>query len=318
MKVLLFGPGGAGKTSLMRTTCLGYNFMKVLNLKPTKGVSRENFIFRGIMELSIWDLGGQQLYMDRYFSEKQRELVFSEVMTAVFMVDSAAEEPRLKEIFDKFIKYIFEFSPQVEKVYVLLNKIDLQESKEDEIYELLIDKLTDDMKTRIAFTPVSVKEGSAQHRLIEVLDYKIQQNTLALQRLGKIRHMLDQLKAITLSEYFLFNQPDGLIIASTLGKIELDHRLQFMKLEIGTLESNIYQIFTKIMNLSESRLSPLELSTVIYESDNNYIIVKEVSSGSVLMIVTKNKSSETFKTVIDSLNAEDYKKLREYLNKNEG
>ena len=292
--------------------------MKVLNLKPTKGVSRENFIFRGIMELSIWDLGGQQLYMDKYFSEKQRELVFSEVMTAVFMVDSAAEEPRLKEIFDKFIKYIFEFSPQVEKVYVLLNKIDLQESKEDEIYELLIDKLTDDMKTRIAFTPVSVKEGSAQHRLIEVLDYKIQQNTLALQRLGKIRHMLDQLKAITLSEYFLFNQPDGLIIASTLGKIELDHRLQFMKLEIGTLESNIYQIFTKIMNLSESRLSPLELSTVIYESDNNYIIVKEVSSGSVLMIVTKNKSSETFKTVIDSLNAEDYKKLREYLNKNEG
>ena len=292
--------------------------MKVLNLKPTKGVSRENFIFRGIMELSIWDLGGQQLYMDKYFSEKQRELVFSEVMTAVFMVDSAAEEPRLKEIFDKFIKYIFEFSPQVEKVYVLLNKIDLQESKEDEIYELLIDKLTDDMKTRIAFTPVSVKEGSAQHRLIEVLDYKIQQNTLALQRLGKIRHILDQLKAITLSEYFLFNQPDGLIIASTLGKIELDHRLQFMKLEIGTLESNIYQIFTKIMNLSESRLSPLELSTVIYESDNNYIIVKEVSSGSVLMIVTKNKSSETFKTVIDSLNAEDYKKLREYLNKNEG
>jgi len=291
--------------------------MKVLNLKPTKGVSRENFIFRGIMELSIWDLGGQQRYMDRYFSEKQRELVFSEVMTAVFMLDSAADEPRLKEIFDNFMKYIFEFSPQVEKVFVLLNKIDLQESKEDEIYELLIAKLTDDMKSKIAFTPVSVKEGSAQHRLIEILDYKIQQNTLALQRLGKIRYMLDQLKTITLSEYFLFNQPDGLIIASTLGKIELSHKLQFMKLEIGTLESNIYQIFTKIMNLSDSPLSPLELSTVIYESDNNYIIVKEVSNGSVLMIVTKNKTSETFKAVIDSLNGEEYKKLKEYINKNE-
>ena len=291
--------------------------MKVLNLKPTKGISRENFIFRGIMELSIWDLGGQQLYMDRYFSEKKRELVFSEVMTAVFMVDSAAIEPRLKEIFDNFLKYIFEFSPQVEKVYVLLNKIDLQESTEDEIYELLMDKLSDDMKNKLAFTPVSVKEGSAQHRLIEILDYKIQQNTLALQKLGKIRHMLDQLKVITISEYFLFNQPDGLIIASTLGKIELQHKLQFMKLEIGTLESNIYQIFTKIMNLSDSPLSPLELSTVIYESDNNYIIVKEVSNGSVLMIVTKNKTSETFKTVIDSLNGEEYKKLKEYLNKNE-
>jgi len=290
--------------------------MKVLNLQPTKGVSRENFIFRGIMELSIWDLGGQQLYMDSYFSEKKRELVFSEVMTAVFMVDSAVEEPKLKEIFDNFMKYIFEYSPGVEKAYVLLNKIDLQESKEDEIYELLIKGLTDDLKSKIVFTPVSVKEGSAQHRLIEILDYKIQQNTLALQKLGKIRHMLDQMKLTTLSEYFLFNQPDGLLIASTLGKFE--HKpLQFMKFEIGTLDSNIYQIFTKIMNLSNSAISPLELSIVTYETDNNYILVREVSNGSVLMIVTKNKNEETFNTVINSLNREDFKNLKNFLNKNE-
>ena len=290
--------------------------MKVLNLKPTKGVSRENFIFRGIMELSIWDLGGQQLYMDRYFSEKQRELVFSEVMTAVFMVDSVADEPRLKEIFDNFLNYIFEFSPQVEKAYVLLNKIDLQESKEDEIYELLIKDLTDDLKSKVAFTPVSVKEGSAQHRLIEILDYKIQQNTLALQRLGKIRHMLDQMKVTTLSEYFLFNQPDGLLIASTLGKFE--HKpLQFLRFEIGSLDSNIYQIYTKIINLSNSAISPLELSTVIYESDNNYIFVREVSNGSVLMIFTKSKSEETFNTIINSINSEHFKNLKNFLNKND-
>ena len=290
--------------------------MKVLNLKPTKGVSRENFIFRGIMELSIWDLGGQQLYMDRYFSEKQRELVFSEVMTAVFMVDSVADEPKLREIFDNFMKYIFEFSPGVETVYVLLNKIDLQESKEDDIYELLIKDLTDDLKSKVAFTPVSVKEGSAQHRLIEILDFKIQQNTLALQRLGKIRHLIDQMKLATVSEYFLFNQPDGLLIASTLGKFE--HKpLQFLRFEIGSLDSNIYQIYTKIMNLSNSTISPLELSSVIYESDNNYILVKEISNGSVLMIVTKSKSEETFNTVINSLNSEDFKNLKKFLNKND-
>jgi len=290
--------------------------MKVLNLKPTKGVSRENFIFRGIMELSIWDLGGQQLYMDSYFSEKKRELVFSEVMTAVFMVDSATEEPKLKEIFDNFMKYIFEFSPGVEIVYVLLNKIDLQESKEDDIYDYLIKDLTDDLKSKVVFTPVSVKEGSAQHRLIEILDFKIQQNTLALQKLGKIRHMLDKMKLITLSEYFLFNQPDGLLIASTFGKFE--HKpLQFLKFEIGSLDSNIYQIYTKIMNISDSAISPLELSTVIYESDNNYILVREVSNGSVLMIVTKNKNEETFDTVIKSLNAEDFKNLKKFLNNNE-
>ncbi|MFW9938206.1 MAG: ADP-ribosylation factor-like protein [Promethearchaeota archaeon] len=313
MKILLFGPQNAGKTSLMRTTCLGYNFMKVLNLKPTKGISRENFIFRGIMELNVWDAGGQERYMEQYFSEERRELIFSEVTTAIFMVDSTVIEERVKEIFEKFLKYIFEFSPKMEKVYVLLNKIDLQDSREDELYEILIKGLSEDIKERIVFTPVSVKEGSAQHRLIEILDYEIQQNTLALQKLGKIRHLLDQLKVNTLSEYLLFNQPDGLLIASTLGKVEIKP-LQFMKFEIGTLDSNVYQIFTKVMDLLNSSVSPLELSTVIYESDNNYILVKEVSNGSVLMAVTKNKKNEIFNSVLDVLNGKDFENLKQFLN----
>ena len=291
--------------------------MKVLNLKPTKGVSRENFIFRGIMELSIWDLGGQELYMERYFSEKKRELVFSDVTAAVFMVDSAAEEPKLKDTFGKFLKYLFEFSPEVGKVYVLLNKIDLQESKEDDIYKLLIKDLTDDLKSKIAFTPVSVKEGSAQHRMIEILDYEIQKNTLSLQRLGKIRHLLDELKINTLSEYLLFNQPDGLLITSTFGKFE-SKPLQFMKFEIGTLDSNIYNIYQQIMELQNiSNLSPLKLSTVVYESEDCWIIVKEVINGAVLMAVTRGKRPEIFSGVLGALNGEIFNNLKIYLRSSE-
>jgi GTPase SAR1 family protein len=289
--------------------------MKVLNLKPTKSISRENFIFRGIMELNVWDAGGQEHYMEKYFSESHRELVFSEVTTAIFMADSAVIEERVKEIFNKFLTYIFEFSPQIDKVYVLLNKIDLQNSQEDKLYELLIEDLSNEFKDKIAFTPVSVKEGSAQHRLIEILDFEIQQNTLALQQLGKIRHLLDELKVSTLSEYLLFNQPDGLLIASTLGKFE-SKPLQFMKFEIGTLDSNIYQIYTKIMELLNSDISPLELSTVIYESGESYVLVKEVSNGTVLMAVTKSKNQEAFATVIKTLNGKEFDILKQYLETN--
>ncbi len=318
MKVLLFGPGGAGKTSLMRTTCLGYNFMKVANLKPTKGVSRENFIFRGILELNIWDAGGQERYMERYFSEAQRELIFSEVTTAVYMVDSTAIDgedmnSKNKEIFEKFLKYIFEFSPQIDKVYVLLNKIDLPTSREDDIFSLLTEGLIEDLRNKIAFTPVSVKEGSAQHRLIEILDYEIQKSTLSMQRLGKIRNLLDQLKMSTLSEYLLFNQPDGLLIASTFGKFE-SRPLEFMKFEIGTLDSNLYQIYQTIMKaLNIQNTSPLSLSTIVYESDICYVLIKEVSDGAVLMAVTKNKKAEVFGAVMNSLNGDDFENLRKYL-----
>ncbi|MFX1311213.1 MAG: ADP-ribosylation factor-like protein [Promethearchaeota archaeon] len=317
IKVLLFGPAGAGKTSLMRTTCLGYNFMKVLDLKPTKGVSRENFIFRGILELSIWDLGGQERYLERYFSESQRELIFSEVTTAVFMVDSAAVDPEVRDVFDNFLNFLFEFSPKIDQAYVLLNKVDLQESKEDEFYEILTKDLNGKLMEKISFTPVSVKEGSAQHRLIEILDYEIQKNTLSMQRLGKIRHLLDELKVNTLSEYLLFNQPDGLLISSTFGKID-SKPLQFMKFEIGTLDSNIYSIYQQIMELQNvPDLSPLSLSTVVYESENCWILVKEVSNGAVLMAVTRNKESEVFSSVMNALTGETFENLKIYLNSSE-
>ncbi len=317
MKVLLFGPQNAGKTSLMRTTCLGYNFMKVLNLKPTKGVSRENFIFRGILELSIWDLGGQERYIERYFSESQRELIFSEVTAAVFMVDSALVEAGVRDIFDNFLKYLFEFSPEIDQAYVLLNKIDLQESKEDEYYEILSRGLNGEFIDKISFTPVSVKEGSAQHRLIEILDFEIQKNTLSLQRLGKIRHLLDELKINTISEYLLFNQPDGLLITSTFGKFE-SKPLQFMKFEIGTLDSNIYNIYQQIMEFqSITNLSPLKLSTVIYESEDCWILVKEVINGAVLMAVTRSKRPEVFSGVLGALNGEPFNNLKIYLKSSE-
>ena len=313
MKILLFGPAGAGKTSLMRTTCLGYNFMKVLNLKPTKGVSRENFIFRGIMELNVWDLGGQERYIERYFSESQRELIFSEATTAVFMVDSAAIDPEVRDIFDKFLEFTLEFSPKIDMIYILLNKIDLEDSKEDYFYEILTKNMNNGLMSKLSFTPVSVKEGSAQHRLIEILDYEIQKNTLSMQRLGKIRHLLDELKINTLSEYLLFNQPDGLLISSTFGKFE-SKPLKFMKFEIGTLDSNIYSIYQQIMEFQNvSNLSPLSLSTIVYESDNCWILVKEVSNGAVLMAVTRNKQPEVFSSVLNALTGDAFKSLTLYL-----
>jgi GTPase SAR1 family protein len=286
--------------------------MKVINLKPTKGVSRENFIFRGIMELNVWDAGGQERYMERYFSESQRELIFSEVTTAVFMVDSTVTEEKVKEVFDKFLTYIFEYSPQIDKVYVLLNKIDLQNSKEDEVFDLLVKEVEGSTRDRLAFTPVSVKEGSAQHRLIEILDYEIQKNTLSLQRLGKIRHLLDQLKIATLSEYLLFNQPDGLLIASTLGKFE-SKPLEFMKFEMSTIESNLYEIYQELTRMSNISASPLSLSTIVYESDTSYVLVKEVTEGSVLMAMTKNKKGDVFTAVLNALSGEDFGNLKKYL-----
>jgi len=291
--------------------------MKVANIKPTKGISRENFIFRGIMELTIWDAGGQERYLERYFSESQRELIFSEVTTSVFMADSTVINQKVKEVFDKFLEYIIQFSPNIDKIYVLLNKTDLENSKEDEVFKFLSENVPENLRDKLAFTPVSVKEGSAQHRLIEILDFEIQKSTLSMQKLGKIRSLLDQLKTSSLSEYLLFNQPDGLLIASTFGKFE-SKPLEFIKFEMGTLDSNLYQIFQRAMEILDVKnISPLALSTIIYESDLCYVLVKEISDGAVLMAISKNKEPKVFSGIISALNSSDFDNLKKFISTSE-
>jgi len=119
-----------GKTSLMRTTCLGYSFVKVANLKPTKGISRENFIFRGLLDLSVWDAGGQERYLEKYFSDSQKPIVFSDVDVAIFMVDAtpASLDVKIRSLFDDFLEALTQYSPELKKIFILINKVDIENS----------------------------------------------------------------------------------------------------------------------------------------------------------------------------------------------
>jgi len=287
--------------------------MKVINLKPTRGISRENFIFRGLLEISVWDMGGQEQYLERYFSEKGKPVIFGDVDVAVFMVDATRNEQFIREVFDKFLEAISQYSPNIEKIYVLLNKIDLEESVEDDIYELLINDLNLEYKKLSNFTPVSVKEGSAQHRLIEILDYEIQQSTWSIQRLARIRSVLDKLKSETQASFLLFNRPDGLLVSSTLGKFDISP-LEYIKFEIGTLDSNLYQIYQKVYQIeNKSSISPLELSLIVYESEENYVLIKDISDKAVLMVITSNKENTVLNSILNTFKSSKFDELEEFI-----
>lgn len=303
MKTLIFGPANVGKTSLMRTTCLGYSFVKVANLKPTKGVSRETFIFRGLLELNVWDAGGQERYLEKYFTES-RVAIFSEIDIAIFMVDAVHIEQHIRDIFDEFIKAIQEFSPNLKRIYILINKTDIEEARPDDVYNLLTKGLDKKIMDMCAFTPVSVKMGSAQHRLIEILDTSLQNSILEMQKLSKMRSLLEKIKQDTKYDVILFNRPDGLIISSTLGKFESEP-LKYVTMEIGSLESNIHSIYSKIMTLAKKNVSPIDLSFLVYESELNYVIVKEIADTAILMLISPEKVMDSILTIMTMLSKKE-------------
>jgi GTPase SAR1 family protein len=297
MKTLLFGPANAGKTSLMRTACLGYAFVKVSDLKPTKGVSRENFIFRGLLELTIWDSGGQKAYLDKYFSD-QKDMIFSEVEIPVFMIDSSVIDPNVKEIFDNFLDLLLEYSPNTEKIYILLNKIDLEESREDEAFTLLTEELDADVLRKCEFTPVSVKTGSAQHRLIEILDTHIQKSLLETNKLNDIQSMLETLKTQTNFDIIIFHLPDGLVISSTFGEFEVEP-LKYMKLELGSLESNIHSVFSEILKMKGGGPASIDLSLLVYESGTQLVLVKDFMENAVMVFFNEIKDYSSIPKILE-------------------
>ncbi len=293
------GKAGVGKTSLMKTTCEGHSFLQTINIPPTKGISRENYLFRGLLEITLWDAGGQQKYLERYFSASQKEIIFSEVDIPVFMVDTS-EDPKDQQLFTQFLENIFKYSPDLDKVFVLLNKTDLEQAKPDIFFEELSSNLKPEFRDRVKFTPVSVKDGTAQYRLIEILDSSLQSSVIELEKMKNIRGVLEEMKSETNSEYFLFNHLDGLITASTVGSISSDP-LNFLSLEIGAMESNIDGIVQKIQKRLGNLEDPIFLSFLLYETENYYVFLQEINDNAIMMVVTNEKSFEIIKKIQETL-----------------
>ena len=291
------GKAGVGKTSLMNTTCQGHSFLQTINIPPTKGISRENYLFRGLLEISLWDAGGQQKYLDRYF---ENPVIFSDVDIPVFMVDTS-EDPKDQQLFTQFLEAIFKYSPELDKVFVLLNKTDLEQAKPDLFYEELNSSLKPEYRDRVKFTPVSVKDGTAQYRLIEILDSSLQSSVIELEKMKNIRDILEEMKSETNSEFFLFNHLDGLITTSTVGSISSDP-LNFLSLEIGAMESNIDSIVQKIQKRLGNLEEPIFLSFLLYETENYYVFLQEINDNAIIMVVTNEKSSGIIQKIQETLN----------------
>lgn len=77
-KVLLMGRQGAGKTSMRSIIFANYLVRDAYRITFTNDVNRSKVRFLGNLVLSLWDCGGQDLFMEQYF-QSQRENIFKNV-----------------------------------------------------------------------------------------------------------------------------------------------------------------------------------------------------------------------------------------------
>ena len=104
-KILFTGLDTAGKTSIILT--LKKEFSKIAVISPTQGAQRRIFDFLDI-EISEWDLGGQESYRISYL--RNPNMYFDNTEIAIFVIDIQNEEripeaiSYLKDVINQFYK----------------------------------------------------------------------------------------------------------------------------------------------------------------------------------------------------------------------
>jgi hypothetical protein len=132
-KILFTGLDTAGKTSII--LALKREFSQIINIEPTKGVSRRVFNLLG-KDVSEWDLGGQEKYRISYLKNPNQYFDGTEVAIYVIDVLNSARIPESLSYFQDVV-YQFEKLKIRPPINVFLHKCDpvLIKNKPNELSE---------------------------------------------------------------------------------------------------------------------------------------------------------------------------------------
>jgi len=135
-KVLLMGRSASGKTSMRSIIFANYIARDTMRLGATIDVEHSHVRFLGNLVLNLWDCGGQEAFMENYFSS-QRDHIFRnvEVLIYVFDIESRETEKDIK-YYRSCLEAIRQNSKDA-KIFCLVHKMDLvPEDQREQIFKL--------------------------------------------------------------------------------------------------------------------------------------------------------------------------------------
>uniref|UniRef100_H2UE88 Ras-related GTP-binding protein n=1 Tax=Takifugu rubripes TaxID=31033 RepID=H2UE88_TAKRU len=134
-KVLLMGKSGSGKTSMRSIIFANYIARDTRRLGATIDVEHSHVRFLGNLVLNLWDCGGQDTFMENYFTS-QRDNIFRNVEVLIYVFDVESRElEKDMHYYQSCLEAILQNSPDA-KVFCLVHKMDLvQEDQRDVIFK---------------------------------------------------------------------------------------------------------------------------------------------------------------------------------------
>uniref|UniRef100_A0A3P9QB47 Ras-related GTP-binding protein n=1 Tax=Poecilia reticulata TaxID=8081 RepID=A0A3P9QB47_POERE len=129
------GKSGSGKTSMRSIIFANYIARDTRRLGATIDVEHSHVRFLGNLVLNLWDCGGQDTFMENYFTS-QRDNIFRNVEVLIYVFDVESRElEKDMHYYQSCLEAILQNSPDA-KVFCLVHKMDLvQEDQRDLIFK---------------------------------------------------------------------------------------------------------------------------------------------------------------------------------------
>ena len=167
-KVLILGLAKAGKSTIIRAVTEGKIPEKNADYHATIDYERKQKVVAGT-ELTIFDLGGQTAFLDRFTGELS-EFIFSGVRTLVFVVDSIEikDISRAKYYLDLSVKKLDQYSPN-SSIFIFQHKADLvPKNLKEEVRKTVNDYLSAGINKKLKYYETSVFSDSIFRAMGEV------------------------------------------------------------------------------------------------------------------------------------------------------
>jgi len=273
------GLRSAGKTSLVKHVFEGKEWDDVKDLKPTEFVSTSEYKYRGLLEVTIFDAGGQKQFIYSYFTDQWAGRIFSKVGVFIWVLDSSDKSTfeEAKTELKKALDNLNQFSPECRK-FIIASKYDKNVYNLDDLRRIFASWGIEEISS------TSIPLGIAREIVCTLLD-----GTMTPQQKTKVEGLEKLLASFNRKEdasaTMVINKADGLEIAGSV---------------------NVKRLFNPKLNLKylsiKSFIEPLEKAKEIFASKGdvtdfavwhvgeNYILLFDLTSEFALFSIIPERN----------------------------
>jgi Ras-related GTP-binding protein A/B len=301
-KVLLMGKSGSGKTSMRSIIFANYIARDTMRLGATIDVEHSHVRFLGNLVLNLWDCGGQEAFMENYFSS-QRDHIFRNVQVLIYIFDVESREHKKDlEYYRSCIEAIQQNSKDA-KLFCLIHKMDLiPEDKREEIFRQKEAELTQiSLPLKVTCFRTSIWDETLYKAWSSIV-YSLIPNIQTLEA-----HLNKFCSICEADEVVIFERATFLVIAYCASKKHRDdHRFEKI--------SNIIKQFKLGCSKSQAQFQSMEV-----KNSNFSAFIDVFTQNTYIMVIMSDKTIQSAATLINiSLARNHFEKFIQSAGNNEG